>query len=202
MNLIAEGLSWIRGGRVLFSGLSFAVATGDALLLMGANGAGKTTLIRGIAGLLPPSEGSIRLEGGDPERQLGEQCHYVGHSNAIKANLTVGENARFWCSYLGGGGGVDAALAAFGLLPLADIPAAYLSAGQRRALGLTRLLTAPRPVWLLDEPEVSLDQAARGRLAAVVDAHLGSGGLVIAATHQTLGFSRSRVLQLGPARTA
>jgi heme exporter protein A len=199
MRLIAEALTSTRGGRSLFSDLSFAVDGGEALLLLGPNGAGKTTLIRILAGLLAPSAGAVRLDGGDAERSVGEQCHYVGHLNALKAGLTVEENAGFWCRFLDRGGAtnrVETALSAFGLAELADIPAAYLSAGQKRRLGLARLLLAERPVWLLDEPTVSLDQAAQEMLAAAVGAHLAAGGLVVAATHVPLGFARARELHL------
>ncbi|HEY5829740.1 MAG TPA: heme ABC exporter ATP-binding protein CcmA [Hyphomicrobiaceae bacterium] len=200
MRLIAEALTSTRGGRSLFSDLSFSVEGGEALVLMGPNGAGKTTLIRIVAGLLAPSAGAVRLDGGDAERSVGEQCHYVGHLNALKAGLTVEENAGFWCRFLDQGGAADrveAALLAFGLAELGDIPAAYLSAGQKRRLGLARLLLAERPVWLLDEPTVSLDQAAQEMLAAAAGAHLAAGGLVVAATHVPLGFARARELHLG-----
>src|SRR6267154_2269868 len=116
MKLIAEGLTSIRGARSLFAGLSFALSAGEALLLLGPNGAGKTTLLRIVAGLLAPAAGTIRVEGGDAERSVGEQCHYVGHLNALKSSLTLEENASFWCRFLGGrSDGLDAALAAFGL---------------------------------------------------------------------------------------
>jgi heme exporter protein A len=200
MRLIADALSSTRGGRSLFSGLSFAVDGGEALLLMGPNGAGKTTLIRILAGLLAPAAGAVRLDGGNSEQSVGEQCHYVGHLNALKASLTVEENAGFWCRFLGAAGALDrvaAALAAFGLTDLGDIPAAYLSAGQKRRLGLARLLLAERPLWLLDEPTVSLDQAAQEMLVAAVGAHLAGGGVVVAATHVPLGFARARELRLG-----
>jgi heme exporter protein A len=200
MRLIAEALTSTRGGRSLFSDLSFSVEGGEALVLMGPNGAGKTTLIRIVAGLLAPSAGAVRLDGGDAERSVGEQCHYVGHLNALKAGLTVEENAGFWCRFLDRGGAADrveAALSAFGLAELGDIPAPYLSAGQKRRLGLARLLLAERPVWLLDEPTVSLDLAAQEMLAAAAGAHLAAGGLVVAATHVPLGFARARELHLG-----
>jgi heme exporter protein A len=202
MRLIAEALTSTRGGRSLFSGLSFAVEGGEALLLTGPNGAGKTTLIRILAGLLAPSAGAVRLDGGDAELSVGEQCHYVGHLNALKAGLTVEENAGFWCRYLRAGpmpaaDRVETALAAFGLAELGDIPAAYLSAGQKRRLGLARLLLVERPLWLLDEPTVSLDQSAQELLAAAVGAHLAAGGLVVAATHVPLGFAAARELSLG-----
>jgi heme exporter protein A len=198
MRLIADNLSSVRGGRTLFSELSFAVEGGEALLLLGPNGAGKTTLIRMIVGLLAPAAGRISLDGGDAELSLGEQCHYVGHLNALKSSLTVGENASFWCRFLGGGlDRIEAALASFGLAHLRDIPAAYLSAGQKRRLGLARVLLAKRPIWLLDEPTVSLDRAAQDMLTGAVDAHVAAGGLVVAATHAPLGFAKSRDLHLG-----
>jgi heme exporter protein A len=198
MKLVADRLSSIRGGRKLFSELSFAVAAGEALLLLGPNGAGKTTLIRTIAGLLSPAAGAIRIDGGDAERSVGEQCHYVGHLNALKSGLTVEENAAFWCRYLGARrDGLDVALEAFGLAHLRDIPAAYLSAGQKRRLSLARVLLAQRPVWLLDEPTVSLDSAARTALARAVEGHLAAGGVVVAATHAPLGLPNSRELHLG-----
>ena len=143
MKLVADRLAGARGGRTLFTGLSFAVEGGEALLLMGPNGAGKTTLIRMIVGLLAPAAGRIGLEGGDAELSLGEQCHYVGHLNAVKSSLTVEENAAFWCRFLGAPDAsdrIEPALASFGLAELRDMPAAYLSAGQRRRLGLARVL--------------------------------------------------------------
>jgi heme exporter protein A len=203
MKLIADALTSILGGRTLFSGLSFAVDGGETLLLMGPNGAGKTTLIRTIAGLLGPAAGSIRMESGDAERSVGEQCHYVGHLNAIKSTLSVGENAAFWCRFLGGGTErIATALTAFGLSGLRDIPAAYLSAGQKRRLGLARVLLAERPMWLLDEPTVSLDRAAQVALSRAVDVHIAGGGLVVAATHMPLAFSNARELHLGQASEA
>jgi heme exporter protein A len=198
MKLSADRLGSIRGGRTLFSGLSFAVEGGEALLLLGPNGAGKTTLIRMIVGLLSPTAGRIRLDGGDAERTLGEQCHYVGHLTALKSSLSVGENASFWCRFLGGDlNRIETALAGFGLAHLRDIPAGYLSAGQKRRLGLARVLLAERPIWLLDEPTVSLDRAAQDMLTAAVDAHVAAGGQVVAATHVPLGFAKSRELHLG-----
>jgi heme exporter protein A len=197
MKLIAEGLASIRGGRTLFASLSFAVGAGEALLLLGPNGSGKTTLIRTLAGLMAPAAGSIHVDGGDAERSVGEQCHYVGHLNALKSSLTVEENATFWCRFLGGRReGLAAALEAFGLAQLGDIPAAYLSAGQKRRLGLARLLLADRPIWLLDEPTVSLDTAAQAALASTVQGHLAKGGVVIAATHVPLGLANARELHL------
>jgi len=200
MNLVAESLASSPGGRPLFAGISFVLGAGEALLLLGPNGSGKTTLIRSIAGLMTPAAGSIRIDGGDPERSVGEQCHYVGHRNALKGSLTVAENAAFWCRFLGRRlDGLDAALAAFGLARLRDIPAGYLSAGQKRRLSLARVLLAYRPIWLLDEPTVSLDHAAQAALTRVVGVHLSAGGLLIAATHVPLGLTKVRELHLGDA---
>jgi heme exporter protein A len=200
MRLIAEKLCAARGGRMLFAGISFAVEAGGALLVTGPNGAGKTTLLRTLAGLLRPEAGHVRLEGGAADMSVAEQCHYVGHSNAMKPSLTVAENAAFWSGFLGGATDrLDGALNVFGLAALRDIPAAYLSAGQRRRAGLTRLLLAERPVWLLDEPTASLDDAAQEALVGAANRHLAAGGLVVAATHMPLGFERTRELHLGRA---
>lgn len=203
LKLTADKLVLTRGARTIIDGLSFEVQAGEALLLTGPNGAGKTTLLRALAGFLRPAGGMIGLEGGDPEREISEQCHCVGHLNGVKSSLTVSENLTFWAEYLnptepgGSAARVQAALERLRLCELTDIPAGYLSAGQRRRLGLARLLLADRPVWLLDEPTVSLDTASSELLAAVVNDHLGRAGLVVAATHQPLALTRARELRLG-----
>jgi heme exporter protein A len=198
MRLTGDKLSSVRGGRTLFADLAFSVDGGGALLLTGPNGAGKTTLIRTIAGLMRPAKGRIALEGGAPDLPLSEQCHYVGHLSAIKPALSIEENARFWSGFLGGERrALDAALETFGLQALHDIPAGYLSAGQKRRLGLARLLLAERPLWLLDEPTTSLDSAAQAILTGIVNRHLAAGGLAVAATHVALGFANSGELRLG-----
>jgi heme exporter protein A len=144
------------------------------------------------------------LAGGDPERELAQHCHYAGHLDAVKARLTVVENLTFWSSYLGGGPeNVVAALAALALSDLAEVSAAYLSAGQRRRLGLARLLVAQRPIWLLDEPTVSLDRESTAAFAELVEKHRAGGGMVIAATHVELGLGNTRSLRLfAPERAA
>lgn len=201
MKLVADGLTLARGARSLVSGLSFAVDAGESLVVTGRNGAGKTTLLRAIAGLFSPSAGTIRLEGAGPDRSVSEDCHYFGHLNAIKSGLTVEENARFWSRYLGGAGeSIDIALATFGLAELRDIPAAYLSAGQKRRLGLARLLLARRPLWLLDEPTASLDADSQAILTDVIGVHVMGGGMLVAATHAPLGIGKMRELRLGPAQ--
>jgi heme exporter protein A len=201
LKLIIEHLTIERGGRVIQSGVDLVVNAGDALLLTGANGAGKTTLLRAIAGLLRPTHGRIVLVGGDDERSVAEQCHHIGHANAVKPSLTVAENATFWARFLAISNGYDEAVVAFalerlGLAALADIPARFLSAGQTRRLGLARLLLAPRPLWLLDEPTVSLDAASTLALATEIDRHVAKGGMVIAATHLPLGLAASRAFEL------
>lgn len=211
MQLVAEDLIVERGGRCVIDGLSFAVAAGEALVLAGANGSGKTTLLRALAGFIRPVRGAVRLEGGDEELTLAEQAHVVGHANAVKSSLTVVENTAFWGNYLGSGPPgssaatgerLDAALRHFGLDDLADFPAAYLSAGQKRRLGLARLLIADRPLWLLDEPTVSLDTASSERLVAAVNAHTKSGGIAVIATHLPLALESVRTLQLAHQRIA
>ena len=200
VQLIAEKLFVERGSRTIIRDLSLTVAAGEAVILSGRNGAGKTTLLRALAGFLRPSSGLVRLEGGDHEKTVGEQAHVVGHANAVKANLTVRENVEFWARYLGRAAKddtkVNLALEHFGLRDLAEFPVAYLSAGQKRRVGLARLLAAGRPVWLLDEPTVSLDSTSTGLLAKAIEGHVEAGGLAIIATHIPLGLARSRELAL------
>jgi len=167
------------------------------LALVGPNGSGKSSLLRLIAGLLRPSAGQIELQGGEAERTIGEQTHYLGHLDALKPALTVAENLGFWAGYLGDRASpADEALAAVGLGGLTDLPAAYLSAGQRRRLSLARLLAVPRPIWLLDEPASGLDAAGQDRLTELMREHLGTGGMVVAATHGPLGIE-AKELRLG-----
>jgi heme exporter protein A len=197
MRLFAVDLACHRGGRDVFSGLGFAVASGEALTITGRNGAGKSSLLRAITGLVRIVRGRIVLEGGDPELTVAEQAHYLGHQDALKPSLTVGENLSFWAGFLGAGiPDIRPALVAVGLDELADLPAAYLSAGQRRRLSLARLLAVKRPIWLLDEPTSTLDASSQERLAGFMDAHLKEGGIILAATHATLGLSGAKELRL------
>src|SRR5262249_31365438 len=176
----------------------FQVGPGGVLWVTGPNGAGKSSLLRVIAGLLRPVDGSLQLADGDADLTIGEQAHYVGHLDAAKPSLTVLENLRFWARYLGSAAaGADAALAAMGLDKLADLPASYLSAGQRRRLSLARLFAAPRSLWLLDEPTSSLDLSSQQRLEAAMRQHLNGGGLIVAATHAPLPLAGAGELRLG-----
>ena len=192
-------MTCVRGGRNVFSGLDFATSSGEVLAVTGANGSGKTSLLRLIAGLLLPAEGSIALEGGAGELTLPEQAHYLGHRDALKPALSVMENLLFWRDFLGGEVfEAGASLKAVALDHAAHLPAAYLSAGQRRRLSLARLLTVRRPVWLLDEPTAALDAAGQELFAGLTRDHLGRGGLIVAATHISLGIE-ARDLRIGDA---
>ncbi len=195
MKLVAENLECVRGGRRVFSSLSFTCAAGEGLLLTGPNGSGKSSLLRLIAGLVQKRSGRLVLEGGDDELSIGQHTHYAGHLDALKTALTAYENLEFWAALYGGN--PDAALEGFNLSHLSDIPAGFLSAGQKRRLGLARLFLGTRPLWLLDEPSVSLDAASRDILGAIMKAHIEAGGLLIAATHVTLGVEFTRELKLG-----
>ena len=198
MRLFASDLTCVRGGREVFAGLGFSLAEGEALVVTGRNGAGKSSLLRMIAGHVRVASGRLDIEGGDPELTTAEQAHYLGHQDALKPSLSVAENLQFWARYLGAGGTApEAALCAVGLDGLTDLPAAYLSAGQRRRLSLARLLAVKRPIWLLDEPTSALDAAAQTRLAELMREHLGTGGLIVAATHGPLGIEGTKELRLG-----
>jgi heme exporter protein A len=197
MQLLGRSVGCLRGGREVFSGLDFEAASGHALAITGPNGSGKTSLLRLIAGLLAPSAGSIDLEGGERELTLPEQSHYLGHRDALKPALSVLENLSFWRDFLGGDADdAEQTLARIGLGHAAHLPAAYLSAGQRRRLSIGRLLAVRRPVWLLDEPTSALDAAGQDLFAGLMRDHLGNGGIIIAATHAPLGIE-ARELRMG-----
>ena len=203
IGLAAYDISCQRGGRIIFHGLNFRLAPGEALLVSGPNGAGKTSLLRQIAGLLPLAAGRLGLTGAGPDAALPELCHYVGHLNAVKTSFSVRENLAFWADFLAeNGASLDRALAAFRLTPLAELPAGLLSAGQKRKLALSRLFAAPRPIWLLDEPQVSLDAASVRLLDAALKDHLEAGGIALVASHTPLKTKFAHRLELGGERVA
>jgi heme exporter protein A len=195
--LEAQDLACLRGERVIFAGLSFRLAPGDALLLVGANGAGKSTLLRLLAGLLVPAEGRLLWDGADAladRAAHAARLRYLSHQDALKPALTARENldffARLW------GGEVDQALNALDLMPLAELPARVLSSGQKRRLALARLALGAAPLWLLDEPTVGLDAASVERLGALLARHRAAGGMVLAATHLPLPLPGAGELRL------
>lgn len=188
MSLSVTDLTIARGGVPVLEGLSFSLTPGHAMILRGPNGIGKTTLLRTVAGLQPPVSGQV--DGAE------DQIAYAGHSDGIKPTLTVTENLKFWASVFGAGS-IDGALKAYDLEALADRHAGNLSAGQKRRLGLSRLVVTRRPIWVLDEPTVSLDVNAVAMFADAVRAHLGQGGSALIATHIDLGLDGD-VLDVGP----
>ena len=203
MRLVADNLGISRGSKQVIGGCSFSLSAGEALAVTGPNGAGKSSLLRGIAGLLPLNAGRVVLEAVS-EASVAELAHYVGHANALKPSLTARENLDFWAALLAAPAGEKGrpaieALAAFGLAYIADLPCAYLSAGQKRRTALARLLVAPRPLWLLDEPAAGLDTASQALLEATIRAHLARGGLVLAALHAPLDIGPARELAIAGA---
>ncbi|MAM61755.1 heme ABC exporter ATP-binding protein CcmA [Maritimibacter sp. UBA3975] len=188
MELVVRDLTVARGGVPVLAGLGFTLGAGEVVVLRGPNGSGKTTLLRTLAGLQPPLAGEVSLP--------PETIAYGAHADGLKAQLSVAENLAFWASVYGTGE-IEAALGDMNLSGLRDRPAANLSAGQKRRLGLARLLVTGRPIWLLDEPTVSLDTASVALFAARVRAHVAGGGAALIATHIDLGLE-ARVLDVTP----
>ncbi|PBB91277.1 heme ABC exporter ATP-binding protein CcmA [Mesorhizobium sp. WSM3864] len=199
MRLIAENLGGERGGETVFSGIEFALDRGEALVVTGPNGAGKSTLLRVIAGLLPPAEGKVNVEGGGDEfPSVASASHYLGHLNAMKTALSVEENLGFWRAFQGEAGlSVGQALETVGLDGLGHLPFGYLSTGQRRRASIAKLLVSRRPVWLLDEPTAGLDKASEERFAGLMRGHCREGGIIVAATHLPLGLEGAKTLRMG-----
>jgi heme exporter protein A len=200
MQLSGDSLVCERGGRTVFSGLNFSVSSGEALMVVGRNGAGKSSLLRMIAGLICISAGRLEITGAKDEATIAEQAHYLGHLDALKPSLSVSENLRFWAEYLGGhADAIEPALDVVDLARLANLPAGYLSAGQRRRLSIARLVAVERPIWLLDEPTSALDVQSQDRLAGLMRKHMAGGGMIMAATHGPIGLENARELRVGPA---
>jgi heme exporter protein A len=194
--LEAEELAAFRGERLVFSGVSFRVSAGSALLLTGPNGAGKSTLLRVLAGLGRAEAGRLLWQGADALADRAEHAGrvaYLGHQDAIKPGLTAAENLRFW----GSPSAVAYALETAALAPLADLPARMLSAGQKRRLALARLAMTAAKIWLLDEPTLGLDVAAVARFGVSLAGHLEQGGVVITATHLPLPLPGAAELAMG-----
>ena len=189
--LRVDGLAVARGGVPVLEGVTFTLEPGRALVIRGPNGIGKTTLLRTLCGLQPALAGQMSM----PPESLA----YAAHADGLKAVLSVVENLRFWAAIHGtGDGAAEAAMVAMNLLALRDRRAANLSAGQKRRLGLARLLVTGRAIWVLDEPTVSLDAASVALFAGVLRGHLAAGGAALIATHIDLGLAEAEVLDLTP----
>lgn len=193
-------MACIRGERPVFSGVSFRLERGGALALVGPNGAGKSSLLRILAGLLKRAGGMLAWDGDsldDDWPAHRDRLHYVGHLDAVKPTLSAAENLDDWARFRGAARAAPGALQALGIEGLADVPGRFLSAGQRRRLALARVLATPAPLWLLDEPTVTLDAESAARFTAMIAAHRADGGVVIVATHGEIALDGADRLDLG-----
>ena len=198
--ITATGLTVSRGERVLFRDLSFGISPGEAVALTGANGAGKTTLLRTLAGFIRPDAGTVTFADIDPAEARAHRVHWLGHLDGLKTGRRAGEELEFQARWSGAeADGMAAAIAGLALEPLLDLEVRKLSAGQRRRLAFARLIAAPRPLWLLDEPFAPLDARWRAALGLMMQAHLDSGGAILAAVHDPLPVA-ARALDIGAGR--
>lgn len=202
MKLIASDITCLRGGRLVLEGVSFELVRGVASVLRGPNGAGKSTLLRVVAGLVDHQEGGLAWldDAGQPidedETPVSSLFHYVGHLDAIKPGLSVRENLGFWGELYGARGDVEAALDTLGIGALADVPGAFLSAGQKKRLSFARLLLGKRSLWILDEPSVSLDVEGVALVAALMKSHCEAGGSLLVTTHVDIGLKGEAIQAL------
>ena len=199
--LSAETIAVSRGGRTIFAQVSFTLGTGQMLAVTGANGSGKSTLLRAVASLLPLAEGTIRFEHpASDDATIAENVHYFGHLDGLKPGLSVRDNLALWAKIAGRTGlPVIEALEQVELDHLDDLPAGYLSAGQKRRASLARLLVVQRQIWLLDEPTSALDSRSEAIFGGLLAQHLAEGGLALAATHRPLPVESHATLALGAA---
>ncbi|MGE4528644.1 MAG: heme ABC exporter ATP-binding protein CcmA [Rhodospirillaceae bacterium] len=198
--MLREAACW-RGETEVFSGLEMMIEASALWLVRGDNGAGKTTLLRLLAGLLRSADGVVAWGDGQSPRKAPERALFVGHADALKPALTVGENLGFWAGF----SGLDEspwpqASDPFGVWAYADVPLRALSAGQRRRVALTRLAFSAAPLWLLDEPVTALDAAGQRTVWELVAAHRRRGGAVVATTHAPLSLPGAQEMTLGGAR--
>jgi heme exporter protein A len=195
-------LTCVRGTRRLFKDLNFSASEGELVELRGPNGSGKTSLLRILCGLAAPAAGEVRWQGKNIQK-LGDEYYaslaYLGHQNGVKDELTAIENLRISSAVSGtplAAGEAKEILQRVGLLPQQHLPARVLSAGQRRRLGMTRLLTSSARLWILDEVLTSLDDTAMNLSREFITEHLQKDGIAIVATHQNLNLSAPKTQQL------
>ena len=193
LSLRVEALSLSRGQRMLFENLSFAAASGAYVEVQGSNGSGKTSLLRAMAGLLRPSAGTIAFDGVEEPALM---LHYLGHANALKPEASVRDHLGYWAGLFGGGPSEDFVAQMLDLGRVMSLPVRVLSQGQARRLGLARLIVAPRPLWLLDEPAAALDDAGKAVLNEMIASQRASGGVVIAAVHEPLGALSPQIVRV------
>lgn len=187
-----EAVACLRGGRLLFEDVSFALERGAAAIVTGPNGTGKSSLVRVAAGLLEAAAGRVERDG---------SVALADENAALDSDLPLGRALRFWAR-LDGSAQLDAALETMGIAHLAPVPVRMLSTGQRKRAALARVIASNAPIWLLDEPTNGLDAESVGRLERACAGHRVQGGVILAATHLAFGLEGAETISLTPSASS
>lgn len=178
-----RNLQVARDGQILLHGLTYKLAGGDLLIVKGRNGSGKSTLLKTVAGLVPTAGGEmlqngIRIPDFSQPRPL-----YLGHKRGLNPGLSVADNVRLWARLSRNMELYAAALHYFDLEGLEDVTLGTLSAGWQQRVALTRLITMPALIWLLDEPMANLDRDGMELLHQLIQTRLEQDGIILMTSH-------------------